>query len=541
MNSKPKPTRWYERSVLYQVYPLSFSDSNADGFGDLKGVIEHLDYLNDGTPESLGVGAIWLSPIFKSPMADWGYDITNYTQVDPIFGTIADLDLLVFEAHKRGIKVLLDLVVNHTSVEHGWFKDSRSSLDSEKRDWYIWANPDSDGLEPNNWLSRFGGSAWTYDDQTKQYYLHTFLADQPDLNWRNPKVKEAIGKMMNFWLNRGIDGFRADAVTALIKDPTLQDDDPNPNYRVGIDDPAEANIRNHSEVKDEYVDIITTFCSIMSSKEDSFLISEAYLDIPGLQELYRACDEHPIHSPFNFNLIGLDWSAKGYRSFIDEYEDSMRPEDLPNYVLGNHDRSRIVTRLGYGRARLLAMMQMTLRGLPVIYYGEELGLVDIDISKSQRRDLCNNTINGSGRDGVRTPMPWTVDDASSTTSTKWLPEGINSAQLSVESQAMDPQSMLNFYRHLIHLRKSLLAFSQGSYRSIETRDSDVYGYVREDGMQRCYVYLNFSSQPSILGVGKIGRWIGGTHLVDGDGEFLDIPELTLQPYEGRIYELRRGE
>ncbi len=541
MIPKSSSSRWYERSVLYQVYPLSFADSNSDGFGDLKGVISHLDYLNDDTPESLGVGAIWLSPVFKSPMADWGYDISDYNQIDPKFGDISDLDILVFEAHKRDIKVLLDLVANHTSSEHPWFKASRSSRTDPKRNWYIWADPKPDGMPPNNWLSRFQGPAWTLDEHTGQYYMHTFLSQQPDLNWRNADVRQAMGKMMNFWLERGIDGFRADAVTSLLKDAQLRDDEPNPEYRPGTDEPSERNIRTRSEVRTESVDIITTFCEIMSKSGDKLLVSEAYLDIPGMQELYRACDDHPLHAPFNFNLIGLGWSAAGFRSFIDEYEASMRPEDIPNYVLGNHDRSRVVTRVGYDRARLLAMLQLTLRGLPVIYYGEELGMTDIDVPPKQQRDINSVTSQGEGRDGVRTPMPWSTDDVITTTDINWLPKGINSGQLSVENQTTDPQSMLSFYRHLIHLRQTLIALHRGSYRSLQTSDPDVYGYVREDGLQKCYVFLNFSPSPSSVSVGRIGRWIAGTHLVDGDGETLEIPELTLEGYEGRLYELRRGE
>jgi alpha-glucosidase len=531
-------SHWYDNGVLYQIYPLSFADSDNDGFGDLEGIIDHLDYLNDGTAESLGVAAIWLSPVFESPMADWGYDISNYSQIDPIFGGMADLDILIFEAHKRGIKVLLDLVVNHTSVENEWFRQSRSSRLSEKRNWYIWADPSNDGGPPNNWLSRFGGSAWSLDESTGQYYLHTFSPEQPDLNWRNKEVREEITKIMRFWLDRGVDGFRADAVTSLMKDEKLRDDPPNPNYTEAINEPDERNIRQYSEMGHEYVDIITSFCEIMDQDDDRFLISEAYLDVPGLQDLYRACDAHPIHAPFNFNLLKLKWSATVYRDFIAEYELSMMPEDLPNYVLGNHDRSRVATRVGVAQARLLAMMQMTLRGLPVIYYGEELGMKDIETNPSGESGSSNVARDRFGRDRSRAPMVWSENDVNITTKKTWLPRQNIDNVPTVEDQNIDPQSMLNFYRHIIHLRGTLGALSLGNYEPIETSSDDVFAYMRDNGSQQCYIFLNFSENTNSIDVNDIGKWIAGTHLVDGDGEAFQQGEMILEGYEGRLYEKR---
>ena len=298
---------WYRRAVLYQIYPLSFADANADGYGDLRGIINHLDYLNDGTADSLGVGAIWLSPVYASPMTDWGYDISDHCAIDRTFGTMADFDRLVSEAHLRGIKVVMDYVANHTSIEHAWFEESRSTLTNAKRDWYIWSDPKPDGSPPNNWLSRFGGSAWKFEEQTGQYYLHSFLETQPDLNWRNPDVRTAMLDVLRFWLKRGVDGFRADAVLSLVKDSHLRDNPPNPAFVKGVSDPADKFLETYSAMKEPLGNVLGGFCNVIASHDDTYLVSEAYLDVAGLHELYGACREHPIHAPLNFNLMSIHW------------------------------------------------------------------------------------------------------------------------------------------------------------------------------------------------------------------------------------------
>jgi alpha-glucosidase len=414
---------WYRRATLYQIYPLSFADSNGDGYGDLRGILQHLDYFNSDSADSLGVKALWLSPIYASPMADWGYDVSDYNSINPRFGTMADFERLLKEVHKRDMKLILDYVPNHTSVEHSWFVESSSSRSNSKHDWYIWADPGENGGPPNNWLSSFGGPAWTFNESRGQYYMHTFLSEQPDLNWRNLDVRKAMLDVLRFWLEKGVDGFRADAVLGLLKDSQLRNDAPNPNYRAGMSDPADEFLRIHSSGQNELNATINSFCNVLAEKEGTYLLSEAYLNIPGLHHLYQACQEHPLHAPFNFNLMSLTWGARSYRDFIDNYELSLGPNDWPNYVLGNHDRHRLATRVGPERARLLGLMQLTLRGMPVIYYGEELGLKDTIIRQSEVRDPWELHVpgHGFGRDGSRAPMPWNDEiGAGFTTNKPWL-------------------------------------------------------------------------------------------------------------------------
>lgn len=536
---------WYRKATLYHIYPLSFADSNGDGFGDLRGIIERLDYLNDGSAESLGISAVWLSPIYLSPMADWGYDVANHTQIDPRLGTMADFDELLSKFHERGIKLLMDFVPNHTSVLHEWFTESRSSKSNSKRDWYIWADPSDDGREPNNWRSYFGGSAWSLDKTTGQYYLHTFLPEQADLNWRNPDVREAMLDVLRFWLNKGVDGFRTDAVLGLIKDSQLRDDPPNPNYKYGVSDPADEFLRLHSSGQSELGSVIGSFCDVLAQKEAKFLLSEAYLNIPGMSQMYDACSRHPLHAPFNFNLMSLTWSAEAYRGFIDDYEKSLGPDDWPNYVLGNHDRHRLVSRLGPGRSRLIAMLEMTLRGLPVLYYGDELGMPDTPIGPMDVRDSWELRVpgRGLGRDPERTPLPWNGDNgAGFTTGVPWLPIGPAAANVNVEAEERDPLSFLSLYRHLIHIRALSPALIEGDYRSLDMGSGYVYGFIRENERQRFLVMLNFDSKPAMAHLrGKVGKWVAGTHLVEGDGLAVNPGPLELEPYEGRVYELIQGE
>ncbi|HEY6736336.1 MAG TPA: alpha-amylase family glycosyl hydrolase [Candidatus Saccharimonadia bacterium] len=533
---------WYQNAVLYHIYPLSFADSNGDGFGDLRGILQHLDYLQDGTAGSLGVQAIWLSPIYVSPMADWGYDVADYRAIDPRFGTMDDFDQLLAEVHRRGMRLLMDYVPNHTSIEHAWFRAARSSRRHPKRNWYIWSDPAPDGGPPNNWLSYFGGPAWTLDESTGQYYLHTFLPEQPDLNWRNPQVRREMLDVLRFWLNKGVDGFRTDAVYNLLKDPEWRDDPPNPSYRPGLSDPAERFLRVHSAGQAELPQLIGSFCDILSEKPGSFLLSEAYLNIPDLHKLYEACKRHPVHAPFNFNLMSLSWGASYYRSFIDEYEASLGPHDWPNYVLGNHDRHRLVTRIGEARAKLLAILQLTLRGLPVIYYGEELGLSDVNIPTKLLRDPWEKRVPGMGlgRDGARTPLPWTGSGEGFTTNEPWLPLGRNVVNHNVKLEDRDPGSFLSLYRHLIHLRTVMPALADGAYRSLVSDNPYVYAYLRETPLQRVVVVLNFDAHAAKVTLSEwLGGWVAGTHEVMGDGEVLGGSTIELKGYEGRVYEVMK--
>lgn len=542
--SQPEKERWSHRAVLYHIYPLSFQDSYGDGYGDLQGIIDRLDYLNDGTPNSLGVEAIWLSPIYRSPMADWGYDVADYENIDPIFGDLKLFDRFVEKAHTRGIKVMMDFVPNHTSIEHAWFAKSRTSRDNPKRDWYIWRDPKPDGSPPNNWLSVFGGSAWTLDATTGQYYLHTFLPEQPDLNWRNPAVKESMLNVLRFWLKRGVDGFRTDAIYGLMKDSQFRDEPPNPAYVPGKDDPYNALLHTRTHGQTDLGDTLASFCDILGEHEDAFLVSEAYLNIPEMFKMYHACASHEAHSPFNFNLIGLPWDALSYRQFIDEFEATVDSHDWPNYVLGNHDRHRLATRLGSERARLSALIQLTLRGMPIIYYGDELGMEDGTIPEHDGKDPWGKHVPGFGfgRDPERTPMQWDSSPGVGFTSgTPWLPIAASAGERNVAKEQADPTSLLALYRHLIWYRKQSPALLTGSYRSIDVGNDDVFAYLRSCVDEELLVLANFAETEQVARLPYDKAAVVCS-------SYMDTPQHTtvtdhtihLRPHEGLVLRLSGG-
>ncbi len=361
---------WWRTRAIYQIYPRSFQDSNADGIGDLRGIIDRIDYLC-----WLGVKAIWLSPIFPSPMADFGYDISNYTDIDPVFGSLADFDVLVAELHRRGLKLILDYVPNHTSDRHPWFLDSRSARGSARRNWYIWRDPAPDGGPPNNWLSEFGGPAWTFDAPSGQYYYHAYLSQQPDLNWREPEVRAAMHEVMRFWLKRGVDGFRVDAIHMLIEAESLTDNDPDPNWHPGLS-PARRLLRTQTADLPETQVYVAGMRKVVDEFDDRVLIGEAYLSIARMMRYYGE-SLSGIHLPFNFHLIKTPWNARAIAALAAEYEAALPAGGWPNWVLGNHDKSRVATRLGGpAQARMAAMLLLTLRGTPTIYNGEEIGMTD---------------------------------------------------------------------------------------------------------------------------------------------------------------------
>ncbi len=532
---------WPRRAVLYHVYPLSFKDIDNDGKGDLKGIIEKLDYLNDGTENSLGVEAIWLSPVYASPMADFGYDISDHYTIDPTFGDLSVFDTLIEEAHRRGIKVLMDFVPNHTSSKHPWFRESRSSRKSQKRDWYIWKNPKPDGSPPNNWISIFGGSAWTYSKKTKQYYLHTFFEEQPDLNWRNDEVRKAMFDVIRFWLKRGVDGFRTDALYHLMKDEQFRDDPPNPAFVAGRDNPYNAFLHIYSSgQEEELVSTTNVLCEVIGERKDTFMISESYVSISEMMKLYRACSNR-LHAPFNFNLISLPWDAKTYRTFIDEFEASLDADDLPNYVLGNHDRSRIVTRMDRDRARLMALLLFTLRGLPVIYYGEEIGMENVPVSFRRIKDPLEKRVPGFnlGRDPERSPMQWSKELHAGFSRVKpWLPVAKNYILYNVESESKDPRSMLSFYRKLIHYRKHSPVLLRGSYRSFDVGNKDVFAYFREHRGDKLMALLNFSAEERSVSLPlKRGNIVSNTFLDRETGEKVNPKGFLLRPHEGYLLEI----
>ena len=525
-----RETRWWQRAVIYQVYPRSFQDSNDDGIGDLAGVTCRLPYLQE-----LGVDAIWLSPIFPSPMRDFGYDISAYTDIDPIFGTLSDFDILIAAAHGLKLKVLLDLVPNHTSDQHPWFVESRSSSDNPKRHWYLWRDPAPDGGPPNNWLSQFGGSAWELDQQTGQYYYHAFLREQPDLNWRNPDVRVAMHDVMRYWLARGVDGFRVDVIWHLLKDEQLRDNPINLNWTTG--QPAtEQLLPIHTTDLPEVHDVIAGLRSVVDEFDARVLIGEIYLPFERLVAYYGR-DLGGVHLPFNFALLQAPWRARTIAKLIDEYELLLPAGGWPNWVLGNHDCARIATRVGPDQSRVAAMLLLTLRGTPTIYYGDELGMVQVSVPAERVSDPLERNMPGFGlgRDGARTPMQW--DRAAFGGFSRhepWLPLADDFSIRNVLDQAQSEDSMLNLYRRLISLRRRTPALVIGSYRRVAS-EGEVLVFVRQHTRESVLVALNFGSSAATVDVGQKGPL--GRILLSSRGSRDGEPvggRLELQGNEGLV-------
>lgn len=487
---------WWQRGIIYQIYPRSFMDRSGDGIGDLPGIIDRLDYL-----VWLGVDAIWLSPVYPSPMADFGYDVSEYCDIDPVFGSLRDMDTLIEKAHALGLRVILDFVPNHTSDQHPWFIESRSSRDNPKRNWYLWHDGKEHGAPPNNWLSVFGGSAWEWDESTKQYYYHAFLKQQPDLNWRNPEVRRAMYDAMRFWLERGADGFRVDVMWHLIKDAHLRDNPPNPDYVPGHGQPPyNALIPAYSTDQPEVHEVVREMRTLVDRYGDRVLIGEIYLPIRQLVAYYGD-DGRGAHIPLNFQLITLPWNARQITASIAEYEGALPDYAWPNWVLGNHDNSRIASRIGPLQARNAAIMILTLRGTPTLYYGDEIGMRDSVIPPEIVRDQQEKNLPGLGlgRDPERTPMQWSPGPgAGFTRGTPWLPFGIDYKHLNVEVERDDPGSMLSLYRRLIQLRRREPALAIGDYVPVLTDFEDVVAYRREARGKAFLVALNLGHRPAQL-------------------------------------------
>jgi len=490
---------WWRDGIFYQVYPRSFQDSDADGVGDIKGVIQRLPYL-----ESLGIDAVWLSPIFPSPMADFGYDISDYTGIDPLFGTMEDFDALIEAAHGRGLRVILDLVPNHTSDQHPWFVESRGSRDNPKRDWYIWRDGRPDGGAPNNWLSEFGGSAWQHDAATDQYYYHAFLKQQPDLNWRNPAVREAIFDVMRFWLARGVDGFRVDVIWHLIKDAEFRDNPQNPHYVEGRP-PHEKILTQYSTDQPEVHEVIAGMRSVTDEFSGRVLIGEIYLPLQRLVAYYGN-DLGGAHLPFNFALLSTLWSARSIERIIADYEAALPGGAWPNWVLGNHDRPRVASRVGQEQARVAAMLLLTLRGTPTLYYGDEIGMHQVPIAPDQVRDPFEKNVPGIGvgRDGCRTPMQWdATDNAGFSAGVPWLPLADDFAHENVVNLDADTKSILSLYKALIALRGKLPQLVTGTYEPVAAQ-GDLLLYRRKSDGQAVTVALNLGAEPVSVTSSSIG-------------------------------------
>ena len=523
--------RWWQTGVIYQIYPRSFQDSNGDGVGDLCGIVQRLPHLVE-----LGVDALWLSPIFTSPMVDFGYDISNYTDIDPLFGSLVDFDALVAAAHGLGLRVILDLVPNHTSDRHPWFQNSRAARESAKRDWYIWRDPAPDGGPPNNWLSNFGGSAWEYDRTTGQYYYHAFLAAQPDLNWRSAEVRAAVYDVMRFWLRRGVDGFRVDVIWHLIKDDQFRDNPTNPNFR-SSDPPHHALVPLYTADRPEVHDVIYEMRHVTEEFSDRVLIGEIYLPIERLVTYYGR-DLRGVHLPFNFSLLSTRWHARAIAKLVNEYEAALPVDGWPNWVLGNHDQPRVANRVGAEQARVAAMLLLTLRGTPTIYYGDEIGMEQVAVPADRTRDPVETTIPSLGRDGSRTPMQWEGTRNGGFSSVEpWLPISSTFRETNVASQCDDAASLYQLIRRLLRLRRSSPALMSGSYRPI-VASGDLLLYTRLCGRDRLLIALNLGSEPTAVTFPS--DTLTGRLLVSSYGDRKDetvAGTINLRGNEGAIAEL----
>ncbi|GAB3323639.1 alpha-amylase family glycosyl hydrolase [Larkinella ripae] len=483
---------WWQEGVIYQIYPRSYQDSNGDGIGDLPGILQRLDHL-----QWLGVTAVWLSPIYPSPMADYGYDISDYQGIHPLFGSVDDFDTLLQEVHKRGMKLILDLVPNHTSDQHPWFLESRSSRDNPKRDWYLWQDALPDGVPPNNWLSVFGGTGWEWDDTTGQFYYHAFLKEQPDLNWRNPDVRKAMFDVMRFWLNKGVDGFRVDVMWHMIKDNQLRDNPVNPDYQ-----PHMATYEQLSPVystdQAEVHELVLEMRSVLDEYDERLMIGEIYLPIHQLVAYY-GIDGKGAHLPFNFQLLLLPWEARPIAAAIDQYEGVLPAGGWPNWVLGNHDQPRITSRVGREQARVAAMLLLTLRGTPTIYYGDEIGMRDVPIPFEEVQDPqgLNMPDKNLSRDPARTPMQWeNGPNAGFTTGKPWLRLAGSFHRENVQAQKDDPYSMLSFHKRLIALRQQEPSLMVGDYQPVHA-DTQLIAFIRQAaGFSRFLIILNLSHRPA---------------------------------------------
>ncbi len=480
---------WWQTSAVYQVYPRSFQDSDADGLGDLPGVTARLPYL-----AGLGVGAVWLSPFYPSPQADFGYDVSDYRGVDPPYGTLDDFDRLAETAHGLGLRLIVDFVPNHSSDQHAWFQESRASRDDARRDWYVWRDPAPGGGPPNNWLSHFGGPAWTLDEATGQYYLHSFLTEQPDLNWRNPAVEAEMLDTLRWWMARGVDGFRIDVAHLIAKDPAFRDNPPAQAAGAMHKSMGEYDAQLHVYDK-AHPDVHGMFARIRQTVDgfdgrDRVTIGEIhdFADLDRWAGYYGTPTEAGtlggLHMPFNFGLLATPWTAAGVRAHVDAVEAALPPGAWPNYVLGNHDERRLATRLGSESVALAGMLLLTLRGAPTLYYGDELGMEEVDVPLDRRVDPWGfrSGMPELSRDGCRTPMAWDASPGAGFSdadpSAFWLPLHPDHASVNVAVQAADPDSPLAFYRRALAVRQRSESLQSGDYRPLDGVPDDVFAFTR---------------------------------------------------------------
>ena len=494
---------WWRGAVIYQIYPRSFLDTNGDGVGDLPGIIQQLDYV-----ASLGVDAIWIAPFFRSPMADFGYDIADYRDVDPLFGTLDDFDHLLTKAHGLGLKVMIDQVLSHTSDQHDWFKESRESQDNTKADWYVWADAKPDGSAPNNWLSLFGGSAWQWEPRRGQYYLHNFLSSQPDLNFHHPDVRAAVLDNVRFWLDKGVDGLRLDAINFCFHDRLLRDNPPKPKEkRVGRgfspDNPYAFQYHHYNNTQPENLDFLGELRTLLDRYPTAVTLGEISSE-DSLATMAEYTRDHRLHMGYSFELLSSDFSATYIRNTVQQLEAQVS-EGWPCWAISNHDVERVLTRWGNGDAspqlaNLLTAMVCSLRGSVCVYQGEELGLTEADVPFEALRDPYGITFWPifKGRDGCRTPMPW--DDshfAGFSEVTPWLPIDEAHKTLTVAHQERDPDSVLQGFRRFMQWRAEQPSLRWGDIRFLDTAEP-VLAFVRSHADQQVLAVFNLGKQAQSL-------------------------------------------
>jgi alpha-glucosidase len=531
---------WWKHAVIYEIYPRSFQDSDGNGVGDLNGIAARLDYLKE-----LGVDAVWITPIYPSPQIDFGYDIADYTSIDPQYGTMADFDHLVSEAKKREIRMIMDLVANHTSDQHSWFKESRSSRSNPKRDWYIWHDGKGTNEPPNNWLAWFGGPAWKFDPKTRQYYYHYFYTQQPDLNWRNPEVKKAMFDVMRFWLDRGLAGYRIDAISRLFEDPNFRDE----HFLPGTDSYGNPKIdHKYTDNLPEVHDVLREMRKLVDAYPGNpVLISEA--DEPNISELtkmYGKNDEPQLPMDFQFGLANR-LSAPEFRKLIDEI-DRNTAGGQPYFFFSNHDQPRQWDRYGDGKnndaiAKIMATLLLATHATPQLYYGEEIGMVTTPPTRIEDvKDPVGRTAwpKDKGRDGERTPMQWdaTRNSGFSTSFKTWLPIPPSFKQRNVAAESKDPNSILNFYKKLIAFRRTEAAFQNGSYIALNKQDPNILSWLRKNPANgdSFMVALNMSDESQKVsfdlkkyGIARTTAKIVLTSPLHSVSE-VQLRQITLEPY-----------
>lgn len=534
---------WWKRAVFYELYPRSFADSNNDGTGDLNGITARLDYL-----KTIGVDAVWITPCFPSPQIDFGYDVSDYRSIDSKYGTLADMDRLIAEANKRGIKILLDLVVNHTSNKHEWFAKSSASKDNPYRNYFIWRDGNAPGVPPNNWTSAFGGPSWKFDERTGQWYYHFFYPEQPDLNWRNPKVEKEVFDVARFWYKRGIYGFRLDAVDTLYEDPKLKDNPPEagvdpyglPNqqhiYDKNLLNEVHAALQRLRKVSDEY--------------KGRVLVGETWTSTPEQLAEYYGPKNNELQMPMYFNFMMVDrLDPATFRDRINAVEHNSSG-GWPVYVLSNHDRPRYIDRYGDGThndqiAKLMAAMLLTLRGTPILYYGDELGMNNNDPKRPEDVQDPKGRLGWPkdiGRDGERTPMQWnsTVNAGFNQGAKPWLPVHPNYPLKNVKTELADSNSILNWFRQLIALRRSNSAFYDGTYIPLNPDDKDVLVYARKSRDKTALIALNMSNKEHTIAIdpAKLGSDKATVLATTMSSTEANLKHLKLEPFAALVLEIK---